>query len=104
MLAALLECPTLSYNLIMGRLTDGFTVRLDEETRLRLDHIAKTLRRSRGEIVREILANSIEEYEHAQRINERAALIRTGKIATRSLADVGAELQLESAPNLEELR
>lgn len=68
------------------------SVRLPESLRQRVEVLAQTGRRSRGDVLREAMEREIGRLEWEYRIAERSAQVRSGSVQTISLADLNAEL------------
>ncbi|WP_111719087.1 ribbon-helix-helix protein, CopG family [Homoserinimonas sp. OAct 916] len=74
------------------------SVRLPEDLRERVEALAKATRRSKGDVVREVLERDLSELEWEQRIIDRAADLRSGRVQAVPLIVVERELGLNDAP------
>ncbi len=70
------------------------SVRLPEDLRQRVEALAVATRRSQGDVVREVLERELTRLEWEQRIVERAAELRSGRVAAVPLDDIERELGL----------
>lgn len=71
------------------------SVRLPEDLRARVEALAKATRRSQGDVVREILERDLSGLEWEQRITDRAADLRSGRVQAVPLSVVEHELGLD---------
>ena len=74
------------------------TVRIPETLRARIVAIASTLRRSQGDIVREILEREIPQVEWENRILERAKAVREGSATIITADELDEALGLVGVP------
>ncbi|RAX20019.1 MULTISPECIES: ribbon-helix-helix protein, CopG family [Actinomyces] len=74
------------------------SVRLPKDLRDRVAALARTTRRSQGDIVREVLERDLAALEWEQRISDRAAAHRAGRATAISAEEVDQQLGLEGDP------
>lgn len=79
-------------------LSSPISVRLPLELRERIAVLARTTRRSQGDVIREILERDLAALEWEQRIADRAADHRAGRIQAVPSAEVDRMLGIESPP------
>lgn len=79
------------------------SVRLPSELRERIAVIARTTRRSQGDVVREVLEREIESLEWELRIAERAAAHRAGRLESISSEEVDRQLGIQGEPGADAL-
>ena len=71
------------------------SVRIPEETQRRLDALAKRTHRSRSFYLREAIERGLPQAEWEYDIAARVGEVRSGAVATETLAEVVAELGLD---------
>lgn len=71
------------------------SVRIPEETKRRLDALAERTHRSRSFYLREAIKRGLPQAEWEYDIAQRVRDVRSGAVATESLAEVVAELGLD---------
>ena len=74
------------------------SVRLPKDLRDRVAALARTTRRSQGDIVREVLERDLAALEWEQRISDRAAAHRAGNTTAVSAEEVDRQLGFEGEP------
>jgi len=72
--------------------TSVVSIRLDAETKQRLDALSATTGRPAAFYVREALAEHLDELEYAYQLRGEVEAIRRGEVETVSSADLAAEL------------
>lgn len=83
---------------IKSSLGKPISVRLPEDLRTRIELLAKTTRRSQGDVVREVLERDLEKLEWEHRLIASVADLRAGRQQTVSLIDIENELGLDQTP------
>ncbi|AFV88093.1 MULTISPECIES: type II toxin-antitoxin system RelB family antitoxin [Propionibacteriaceae] len=74
------------------------SVRLPQELRDRVVALAHATRRSQGDVVREVLERDLGALEWEQRIADRAADLRAGRVKAVSADEVDRQLGLDGEP------
>lgn len=72
--------------------TSVVSIRLDAETKQRLDALSATTGRPAAFYVREALAEHLDDLEYAYQLRGEVEAIRRGEVETVSSADLAAEL------------
>lgn len=75
--------------------TSVLSVRLPDDVKARLDALSASTGRPAAFYVREAVAEHLDELEYAYTLRSELEANRRGELATRSLADVAAELGLD---------
>jgi len=78
-------------------LESSITVRLPEELRMRVEGVALATRRSKGDVVREVLERDLGNLEWELRVAERARAHRAGDLQAIPASEVDHQLGFDGA-------